>query len=285
VSRTRRELRGRVAAVTGGARGIGAATARALSAAGMRVAVGDLDPGAADGAAELALALDVTDRASFAGFLAETERRLGPLDALVNNAGIMPIGAFVDETARAERAIVEINVHGVLLGMHLALPGMLARRRGHIVNIASTGGRVGVPGAATYCGSKFFVYGASEALRGELRGSGIDLSCVMPGMVRTELTSGLREPRFPRAVDPEEVAAAIVATLRRPRFDVFVPRSLAASFAIGGLVPRVLREAMGRALGADDFCFDYDAADRAAYAQRVIKHTDLTVFERGDAPR
>jgi short-subunit dehydrogenase len=173
----------------------------------------------------------------------------------------------------------------VTTGLRLALPGMLARRRGHIVNIASTGGRVGVPGAATYCGSKFYVYGISEALRGELRGTGVDLSCVMPGMVRTELTSGLHEPRFPPAVDPEDVAAAIVAVLRRPRFDVFVPRSLASSFAVGGLIPRAVRESVARALGAERFCFDYDVADRAAYADRVIKHTDLTVSEREGVPR
>ena len=286
MSRFRRhDPTGRIAAVTGGARGIGAATARALTAAGMRVAVGDLDPDAAESTAALALPLDVTDRESFAAFLAETESRLGPLDVLVNNAGIMPIGAFLDESERAERAIVEINVHGVLLGMRLALPGMLARGRGHIVNLSSTGGRVGVPGAATYCGSKFFVYGATEAIRSELRGHGIHFSCVMPGMVRTELTSGLKEPRFPRAVDPEEVAEAIVATVRRPRFDVFVPRSLAPSFAVGGLIPRRVREASARALGAEEFLFDVDSAGRAAYTQRVIKHTDLTVSERGGAPR
>jgi NADP-dependent 3-hydroxy acid dehydrogenase YdfG len=279
----RQDLRGRVGAVTGGARGIGAATARALEAAGMRVAVGDVFPEGAQAA--LALPLDVTDRDSFAAFLAETERRLGPLDVLVNNAGIMPIGAFLDETEATERAIFEINVRGVMTGMRLALPAMIARGRGHVVNIASTGGRVGVAGAASYCGSKFYVYGASEAIRGELRGSGVHLSCVMPGMVRTDLTSGLKEPRFPPAVDPEDVAAAIVAVLRRPRFDVFVPRSLTSSFAVGGLVPRVVREAMARRLGAETFCFDYDEAARAAYADRVIKHTDLTVSERGGARR
>jgi NADP-dependent 3-hydroxy acid dehydrogenase YdfG len=282
--RRAQDLTGRVAAVTGGARGIGAATARALEAAGMKVAIGDLDPdAAADGA--LALPLDVTDRESFHAFLAETERHLGPLDVLVNNAGIMPIGAFLDESERTERAIYEVNVQGVTNGMRLALPAMIARGHGHVVNIASTGGRVGVPGAASYCGSKFYVYGLSEALRGELRGSGVHLSCVMPGMVRTDLTSGLREPRIPPAVDPEDVAAEIVRALRRPRFDVFVPRSLTASFAVGGLIPRRAREALARRLGADTFCFEYDAAARAAYAERVIKHTDLTVSEREGARR
>src|SRR3954453_17912197 len=188
MAKTPRSLTGKVAVVTGGARGIGQALARALAREGAIVAIGDLDGAGAQAAAaelggrSLGLPLDVTDRPAFAAFLDEVERRLGPLDVLVNNAGIMPIGAFLDEEGRTERAIVDITVHGVLLGMRLALPGMLARGRGHIVNIASTGGRVGVPGAATYCGSKFFVYGATEALRGELRGSGIDLSVVMPGM-------------------------------------------------------------------------------------------------------
>ena len=271
-----RALAGQVAAVTGGARGIGRATAHALTRAGLRVAIGDVDPELAQrtaaeiGSGTLAFPLDVTERASFERFLRDTESRLGPLEVLVNNAGIMPIAPFLAEDEEAERRLIDINVHGVMIGMKLALPGMVARGRGHVVNIASTAARVGVAGVATYCGTKFFVYGASEGVRAELRGTGVEISCVMPGVVKTELASGLHEPpRFIKAVEPEEVGEAIVAALRRPRFDVFVPRRIGASVAIGGLLPRRAREALARAAGSDSYFVDYDHADRRSYERRT----------------
>jgi NADP-dependent 3-hydroxy acid dehydrogenase YdfG len=273
--RAGRQLDGRVAAITGAARGIGRATAVALVAEGMQVAIGDLDGEEAFNAASaigpraLAFELDVTDRDSFAGFLADAERALGPLDVLVNNAGIMPIGHFVDLDPRLERGMLDVNVGGVLTGMKLALPKMLARRSGHVVNLASTAGRVGVPGGAVYCGTKHFVYGLSEAVRAELRGTGVEISCVMPGKVRTELTAGLHDARMLPTVEPADVAAAIVATLRRPRFDVYVPRRIGPSITVGRLLPRRSREALGRALGADRFLFDYDPSDRRAYEERA----------------
>ncbi len=195
----------------------------------MRVAIGDLDLVAAQrtadelGAGTIALALDVCDRASMASFLDEVEARLGPLDVLVNNAGIMQLGRLVDEDDATARRQVDVNVHGVLHGCKEALPRMLARDAGHVVNIASVAGKVGFAGGATYSGTKHFVVGLSEAVRNELRGSAVEISCVMPAPVRTELATGLRETRFVKQVAPEAVAAAIVGVLRRPRHDVFVP--------------------------------------------------------------
>ena len=122
-----RSLAGRVVAITGGARGIGRATAAALVARGARVAIGDIDGPLAEktaaelGAGTLGLPLDVTSRASFAAFLDQVEDRLGPLDILVNNAGIMPIGPFAQETDATARRMVDINVHGVIYGSKLAL--------------------------------------------------------------------------------------------------------------------------------------------------------------------
>jgi len=144
-------IRGRVIAITGGARGIGRATAAAMIARGARVAIGDLDAElAARTAAELggetlALALDVTSGASFQAFLDEVEMALGPLDVLVNNAGIMPVGRFLDEDEAVTRAEIEINVHGVIRGSKLALMRMLPRGRGHLVNICLAGRQGWVP--------------------------------------------------------------------------------------------------------------------------------------------
>ena len=272
-----RTLAGRVVAITGGARGIGRATALALAREGATVAIGDLDAEpAARTAAEVgpraaAFALDVTDRASFERFVEDVEAQLGRVDVLVNNAGIMPLGPFVDEDDATARRIVDVNVHGVLYGMKAVLPRFVARGDGHVVNLASAAGKSPYPGGATYCGTKHFVVGLSETVRGELRGSGVELSVVMPVVVDTELAAGVGAARgFPR-ISPEDVAAALVDVLRRPRFDVYVPRALGPTVAAGALMPRRMRELVMRALRADRVLWQVDGAARRGYELRAAR--------------
>jgi short-subunit dehydrogenase len=181
----------------------------------------------------------------------------------------MHVGPFLEEDEGTTERTLDVNVRGVLHGMKIALPRFRARGRGHLVNVASTAGRVGYPGGAVYCGSKFFVIGASEAVRNELHGSGVDVSCVMPGIVNTELTSGLPRPVGVRAIEPEDVAEAIVGALRRPRFDVYVPRSLGWALHGSVLFPRRAREGLARALRWDRFLLDNDRVARSAYERRV----------------
>jgi NADP-dependent 3-hydroxy acid dehydrogenase YdfG len=275
MARVPRSLQGKVVAITGGARGIGKATARALVRKGAKVAIGDLDRELAEqtaaelGGGTLALELDVTDRDSFEGFLDQVEERLGSLDVLINNAGIMPVGPFVDESDRTARVMVDINVHGVLYGMKLALPRMQRRGTGHLVNLASQAGKAGLPGGATYCGTKHFVVGASEAVRAELRDTGIEISCVMPAVVNTELGSGLQETRAIKKLEPEDVADAIVGALERPKFDVWVPRESVGIYKFLQLLPRGGREAIGRMLKADKVLAAADPVERAAYEDRA----------------
>ena len=146
------DLRGKVVAITGGARGIGLATANAFAQRGALVAIGDLDAAGARIAAErigrgaTGLALDVTDRVSFESFLNEVEQRLGPLDVMVNNAGIQHVGLFADETDAFTDIQIAVNLGGVLTGTKLALARMLPRGRGHVVNVASIGGKIASPG-------------------------------------------------------------------------------------------------------------------------------------------
>ena len=141
----------KVIAITGGARGIELATAKALHAQGAKLAIGDIDgdeavrAAAAIGPGVLASSLDVTDTNSFREFLALTERELGPLDVLINNAGIMPIGPWLEEADSTARRVLDINIFGVISGMKLALPGMVSRGHGHIINIASIAGKSPVP--------------------------------------------------------------------------------------------------------------------------------------------
>jgi NADP-dependent 3-hydroxy acid dehydrogenase YdfG len=270
-----KSLNGQVVAITGGARGIGKATAAALVSEGARVAIGDLDADLAERtAAELgdsvrAYELDVTSRPSFAAFLDAVERDLGPLDVLVNNAGIMQLGPFVEESDATAVRLVDINVHGVLFGMKEGIPRMLRRGGGHVVNLASAAGKGGFPHAATYCATKHAVVGVSEAVMAELRDTGVEISVVMPALVNTELGSGVEAGRAVKKLEPEEVADAIVDALRAPRFDVFVPKSVGPINKFMMLLPRRGREAVARFLKADRILVEVDTARRAAYEDRA----------------
>jgi NADP-dependent 3-hydroxy acid dehydrogenase YdfG len=272
-----RSIQGRVVAITGGARGIGLATAKALAAEGAKVAIGDLDADLAEqsagelGSESIGLELDVTKRESFADFLAQVEERLGPLDVLINNAGIMPLGTFVDEDDATAQRMVDINVHGVIYGTKLALPGMIRRNSGHVVNIASQAGKAGFPGGATYCATKHAVVGLSEAIRAELHETGVEVSVVMPAVVNTELGSGLVESRAVKVSEPEDVAAEIVRALKFPKFDVFVPRGTGGIYYAVNLLPRRGREAVARFLKADQVLADADAQKRASYEARAAR--------------
>jgi NADP-dependent 3-hydroxy acid dehydrogenase YdfG len=281
-------LKGKVVAITGGARGIGQATARALAREGARVAIGDLDAELAEKAAgelgddAVGLELDVTRRQSFADYLAQVEERLGPVDVLVNNAGIMPLGRFVDEDDATAHRMIDINLHGVIYGMKLVLPGMLRRSSGHIVNLASQAGKAGFPGGATYSATKHAVVGVSEAVRAECRDTDIEISCVMPAVVNTELGSGTKESRFVKVSEPEDVADEIVRALQFPRFDVYVPRGTGVIYQITAAMPRRAREAIARAFKADQVLADADPQARAAYEARAARSEPGLEPERAD---
>ncbi len=274
-----KSVAGKMVAITGGARGIGKATAVALTRRGARIAIGDLDLELAEktatelGGNAVAFKLDVTDRDSFAAFLDAAESELGPLDVLINNAGIMPVGRFEKETDETARIMVDINLHGVIFGTKLALERMIPRHSGHIVNIASQAGKSGIPGGATYCATKHAVVGLSETVRLENLDNGIEVSCVMPAVVNTELGGGLTDTRGVKKLEPEEVADAIVEAIETNRFDVHVPRSMAAIDAVLGIVPRRGREAIARALKADKVLLEVDEVKRAAYEDRAAHST------------
>jgi NAD(P)-dependent dehydrogenase (short-subunit alcohol dehydrogenase family) len=270
------DTKGRVIAITGAARGIGLATATALRAAGARVAIGDIDRDAAIRAAEalgsdvLAASLDVTDSASFRDFLALAERELGPLDVLINNAGIMPIGPMLDEPESLAQRVVEINILGVLTGMKLALPGMLQRGGGHIVNIASIAGKSPVPGGASYAASKAAIVSLTETARVEFAGKGIDFTCVMPSFTATELIAGTKGVRFIPNVQPVAVADAIAEAVARPRADVYVPAAVGVIARSQPLIGRRVRDAINHLIGADRTFLEVDHGARAGYDARIV---------------
>jgi NADP-dependent 3-hydroxy acid dehydrogenase YdfG len=270
---TKQDLRGKVVAITGGARGIGLATARALRACGAQVSIGDLDAGlaleAATALGAAGFALDVRDRDSFAAFIAATRAAFGPVDVLVNNAGIMPMGPFEAEDEAITDAMIDINLRGVIHGMRLVLPDMKTRRQGHIVNVASLAGRFPIPGASVYCATKFAVAGLTESLRGELRGSGVHLSLVLPSRVSTELSSGTGSSVGLPTASPEEVADAIVDALRFRLTEVTAPRYLKPLPGLFAITPRWLENGVRRLVGDDRILTRLDRKARAGYEQRL----------------
>lgn len=254
---TTNDLAGKTVAVTGGARGIGLAIARACSEAGMSVAVGDLSqddslaaadslPGSASGHV-----VDVRDRASFSAFLDNAEERHGPLRVLVNNAGLLHTGPFAQARPADITLQVDVNLGGVLTGTHLALEKFLPRRQGHIVNLASTAAMVAAPNGATYTATKHAVLGFTRALRGELRGSGVLTTVVLPGVIRTEMTREFKSALGVRTVEPERVGQAVTAALRRGTPEVHVPREVALQGRLFTTLPARLADQLSRLTGAD----------------------------------
>lgn len=260
-------LRGAAVAITGGAQGIGAAVAAAFAERGARVAIGDLDLARATTTAErvggTAHALDVTDRDSFREFLAAAAEAHGDLAVLVNNAGIMPNGGFLDLDDRTGRMTVEVNLFGVVHGMRLALPGMLARGRGHIVNVASLAGKFPVPGLAMYNASKYAVVGLTAATRREYAAHGVSLTAVLPSAVDTALASGLDMKPIPK-VTPAAVARAVVGSVADRKAEIAVPGYVGALAAAAAVTPEPVLTAIRR-LVRDDRALRPDTAGRAAY--------------------
>jgi NAD(P)-dependent dehydrogenase (short-subunit alcohol dehydrogenase family) len=263
-----------VVAITGGARGIGLATARAFVAAGARVAIGDVDTAVLDEAkqasgAALAARLDVTDRESFRGFLDRVEAELGPLDVLVNNAGVMPTGHLLDEDDRTAQRIFEVNTLSTIRGTKLAAARMVARGHGHIVNVASMAGEAFVPGIASYCGSKAAILAFTDAARAELADTGVRFTAILPAFVNTELTAGTK-PMGAAKIEPSMVADAIVDAVHAGRDKVYVPRAVGAILRVSKLLPRAFMDGISKRMGGNEvFLSRTDAKAREAYEKRA----------------
>ena len=262
--------------VTGGARGIGRATVEAFLARGARVSFGDLDAAtAASTAADTGASahpLDVRDRASYAAMLAAATAEHGPVDVLVNNAGVMPNGPFLDGDEATDRLMMDVNVHGVLHGMRLVLPAMVERGRGHVVNVASLAGKFPIPGLAVYNASKFAVVGLTAATRLEMAPHGVSLTAVLPSAVDTDLASGLDMKPIPK-VRPTAVADAVVGSVSSRAGEIAVPGYVGAMAAASHLVPVPVMDRVRR-LVRDDRAMRPDSTERTAYTERLRAAAD-----------
>jgi short-subunit dehydrogenase len=282
-------IRGKTIVITGAARGIGYATAQALLARGARVIIGDRDldvlESAVAGISSLGQVtghpLDVTDKGSFAAFLDKARADGGGhIDVLINNAGVMPVGPFLEQSAQAIRSSIEVNLYGVLTGCQLVLPEMVKRRTGHIVNIASLAGMVAVPGQVVYAATKFGVVGLSSAMADEFAPQGVQITAVLPTFTNTELIAGTSPSSAQKPVEPAEIAAAIVKVLDKPKSRVSVPAWGKSFAAVATLLPDGGRRWLNKKMGNDTVFLNFDTGarrsyeDRAQHATGVIEHKE-----------
>jgi NAD(P)-dependent dehydrogenase (short-subunit alcohol dehydrogenase family) len=275
-----RSLKGLVVVVTGGGRGVGAATVRQLTAQGARVALCDLDASLAERVAQengaLGAGVDVTDGAAFSAFLDRVEQELGPIDVLVNNAGIMPLSKWQEETEETAAAVISVNLLANITNSKEYVRRVIAGDRpGHVVNVSSTAAYSPLPGASTYTASKFALTGLTQALHYEFRSEGVPvtMSAVHPVLITTELAAGLKPPsRGPFSVSPEQVAESIVHTIRKPKLIVFSPSVMGPVLRAGSLNPQWLADFLMTKSGGDRAVLDAVASpERRDYESRVAQ--------------
>jgi len=244
------KLKDSVVLITGASSGIGAELARQADAAGARVGLlarstTELEKLRAElrGASEVVTA-DVTSPAEVAAAVALVTKSLGPIDVVVNNAGIGAYGAFLDTDAEEIERLMRTNYLGIVHVLKAVLPGMVERRRGHVVNVGSIAGRIGAPFEAAYSASKFAVSGLSEALATELRPFSIGVSIVSPGPVDTPFFSTRGAPyqrKHPKPVPAARVARTVIKAVEGNRAESFVAPILRQAVVTKTLIPPLLR--------------------------------------------
>ncbi|PXW35453.1 UNVERIFIED_CONTAM: short-subunit dehydrogenase [Williamsia faeni] len=265
-------LQDKVIVITGGARGIGLATAAKLHGKGAKVVLGDIDEEVvAKAAANLGCEgypLDVTSDESFAAFLDRVDAEFGKFDVLINNAGIMPTGPFLDFSDAVIARNFEIDLLAVVRGTRLAARRMVARGSGQILNVSSVAGLVPLPGLSIYSAAKAGVIAFSEALDGELKPSGVRVLAVMPNFTKTGLIDGLQTTKMMPPIEPDDVAREIVRSIELNRDRVVIPRQ--SMSVLGWMVtPRFMKNLYGKYFAFDTMFMEFDEAERAKYLARV----------------
>lgn len=279
---------GAVALVTGGGRGIGFAIAERLARKGARVVIADLDGSIAVAAAEkigrgaVGRELDAGDPDSYERLVDEVEETVGPLDIVVNNAGIMPVGPLLGESVGVAQATMRVNFWAHYYSFQLVAPRMVARGRGHIINITSAAGAIHSPGLSTYVASKHAATGFARSAREELVGTGVTLSTIMPAAVRTQLVDGIPFKWWERfgIVTPKLVARRAVGTLRRRPAVVGAPAGTVVGLRLYHVIPEFLWLFGRGVVGADRTLEPYDKVARRDYDSRIERQAEIVGREQ-----
>ncbi|MEI6667857.1 MAG: SDR family NAD(P)-dependent oxidoreductase [Acidobacteriota bacterium] len=258
-----RTLLGKVVIVTGAASGIGRGLAHRFAAAGGRIAIADLDAvGAQRVANEIvglggqagAFGVDVTSATSARELRDAVLARMGAIDVLVNNAGIVHGGAFLDVPLEQHLATFRVNVEGLVTITHAVLPVLLTRPEAHVVTIASASSFVGLPFGTTYGASKWAALGFTESLRIELRQLGhthVGLTAVCPSYVGTGMFSGVQPPRLTRWLTPDRVADLTVRAVLANKATVLTPWLVKLTPLLRGVLPRRVFDVVAAAFGVN----------------------------------
>jgi short-subunit dehydrogenase len=258
-----RPFTGRRALITGAGHGLGRALAERVAAAGASVVVTDREPARlsstvdalkAAGFAAAGFPLDVTDSGQIRSVRERVRAEGGPVDLLVNNAGVVFGGPFLDVPPEKHSATYRVNVEGLVAVTHAFLPDLLAAPRGDLVNIASAATVIDLPHAATYASSKWAVVGFSDSLRAELRLLGhrhVGVTVVCPSYIDTGMFAGARPPRLTRALTPDRLADRVVRAVAAGREVVYAPPVVRAAAFLRGVLPRRWYRAACRWLGVE----------------------------------
>ena len=241
--------------VTGAAHGIGAAIARLCVEAGHRVVAVDIDRAALtrlrEGLPGIEIAvLDVRDLAAWARVVEEAEKQGGPIDVLINNAGVCLPGRCDKVSPADDRLTVEVNLMGVMNGVRTLLPRFLSRHRGHVINVASMAAFAPAPDLAAYCATKHAVRAYTHSCALDHRHAPIHWTLACPSAVETPMLQGMRKRRAgvvvftEKPMRPEKIARAIVDAIREPRSEVLVPNARGKLIRFIGLFPDLLSRGM-----------------------------------------
>lgn len=241
--------------VTGAANGIGAAIARLCVKAGHRIVAADIDRAALsrlrEGLPGIETAvLDVRDLATWAKVVEDAEKQGGPIDVLINNAGVCLPGPCDQVSAEDDRLTVEVNLIGVMNGVRTLLPRFLARQRGHVINVASMAAFAPAPDLATYCATKHAVRAYTHSCALDHRHAPVHWTLACPSAVETPMLEGMRKRRAgvvvftEKPMRPEKIAGAIVDAIAEPRSEVLVPNARGKLIRFIGLFPGLLARGM-----------------------------------------
>lgn len=267
------QLASKTVLITGGARGIGLELAKMCAADRATVLIIDasaehlgraLETLQRDGANVRGFVHDVTDRSACYALQRRIAQELGPVDVLINNAGVVHAGAFLEADDEAWRHTVDVNLHGVMWMMRAFMPPMIERREGHVVNVGSVLGLASAGGAAVYCATKHALVGLTEAVRFELleRGcSGVGLTLACPGFTDTGMFRGVKTPPFFHPVASRDTAMAIHRALRRRARILIYPYRFRLLAQIHALTPYWLWKLITRMLGVHRAMDTHRASD------------------------